>query len=478
MITFRKFAAASDGKLVRMYFTEARLGPPPPEQATEALGQQQLEPGSRLTSYYTGRDAGPAWRADMPLSVARALGINSHHAPKDEELDRLFEGKRADTGEAWSKHKREISGYDFTFSPHKSVTLAAEFAQDPAEAAAIRNAIYRANDAAMRYVAREIGWARRGRAGKSGADPGAVGWVSFKHYIARPTLPVQDGREGATYLLEAPIAGDPHDHIHNALFNLVVTGEGHIGSLDTQRLHARVHEFGAFAQAVLADELRALGIRVAYDEKEQAAVILAIPQFANEAFSKSTHQVLRNAKAFAAGQGLDWDDISAEKKAEILREAAAAARLAKHGEKTDHKIWRDQAEAMGWEHSTVMEDARIAALSNEERIERAYAFAAKHLAEEFHTAAVIDHDRLRIHAARGLIGVGVAGGVKDIDRVVEQIERKGVDLHGEHVDLVAAWAKRENPEDEPRLRIPTQSGRGFRFDPGRRSDLKSATIPN
>jgi hypothetical protein len=28
------------------------------------------------------------------------------------------------------------------------------------------------------------------------------------------------------------------------------------------------------------------------------------------------------------------------------------------------------------------------------------------------------------------------------------------------------------------LRIPTQSGRGFRFDPGRRSDLKSATIPN
>jgi hypothetical protein len=27
------------------------------------------------------------------------------------------------------------------------------------------------------------------------------------------------------------------------------------------------------------------------------------------------------------------------------------------------------------------------------------------------------------------------------------------------------------------LRIPTQSGRGFRFDVGRRSDLMSATIP-
>jgi hypothetical protein len=476
MITFRKFAAASDGKLVRMYFTEARLGPPPPEQATKALGQQQLEPGARLTSYYTGRDAGPAWRSDMPLSVARALGIDSHHAPKDEELDRLFEGKRADTGEAWSKHKREISGYDFTFSPHKSVTLAAEFAQDPAEAAAIRNAISRANEAAMRYIAREIGWARRGRAGENGADPGAVGWVSFRHYIARPTLPVQDGREGATYLLEAPIAGDPHDHIHNALFNLVVTGEGHIGSLDTQRLHARVHEFGAFAQAVLADELRALGIRVAYDEKELAVVILAIPQFANEAFSKSTHQVLRNAKAFATGQGLDWDDISAEKKAEILREAAAAARLAKHGEKTDHKIWRDQAEAMGWEHSTVMADAKIDALSNDERFERAYAFAAKHLAEEFHTAAVIDHDRLRIHAARGLIGVGVAGGVKDIDRVVELIERKGIDLHGEHVDLVAAWAKRENPEDEPRPVLRVTNSAQIRVEENLRDHAARAAL--
>jgi hypothetical protein len=449
MITFRKFAAASDGKLVRMYFTEARLGPQQAEPTPEAPGRQ-LEPGSRLTSYYTGRDAGPAWRPDMPLSVARALGINSHHAPKDEELDRLFEGKRADTGETWSKHKREISGYDFTFSPHKSVTLAAEFAADPAEAAAIRNAIRRANDATMRYIAREIGWARRGRAGENGADPGAVGWVSFNHYVARPTLPVQDGREGATYLLEAPIAGDPHDHIHNALFNLVVTSEGHIGSLDTQRLHARVHEFGAFGQAVLADELRALGIGVAYDEKEQAAVVSAIPQFANEAFSKSTNQVLRNAKAFATSQGLDWDDISAEKKAEILREAAAAARLAKHGEKTDHRIWRDQAEAIGWEHASVMEGLERAHVSDEERIEQAYAFAAKHLAEEFHTAAVVDHDRLRTHAARGLIGVGVAGGVKDIDSVVELIERKGIELRGEHVDLVAAWAPREDPDDEPR----------------------------
>ena len=34
------------------------------------------------------------------------------------------------------------------------------------------------------------------------------------------------------------------------------------------------------------------------------------PQIANDTFSKSTLQVLRNAKAFAHGQGLNWDDLS------------------------------------------------------------------------------------------------------------------------------------------------------------------------
>ena len=38
------------------------------------------------------------------------------------------------------------------------------------------HAIDRANDQTMRYVARELGWARKGDGGKDGADPGEVGW--------------------------------------------------------------------------------------------------------------------------------------------------------------------------------------------------------------------------------------------------------------------------------------------------------------
>ena len=129
-------------------------------------------------------------------------------------MDRLFEAKRADTGQAWSDQARKLSAYDLTLAPHKSVTLAAEFASSPAETAMIRHAIDRAGDATMRYVAKELGWARIGKGGQDGAEPGAVAWAAFRHHTARPTLPVQDGPSGVTYLADVPMPGDPHDHIH------------------------------------------------------------------------------------------------------------------------------------------------------------------------------------------------------------------------------------------------------------------------
>ncbi len=434
MMPFRKISAASKGKLLRAYFTENT--PEPIHGLAITLGQL-LASGERLTAYYTGRDSRATWRPDMPFAAAQALGIDPTHMPRDRELERLFEAKRGDTGEAWSEHARKVSAYDFTFSPHKSVTLAAEFAQTPAESAAIWNAIDRANDAAMRYVARELGWARKGKGGEDGADPGAVGWVSFRHHTARPTLHVQDGPDGATYLIDAPVGGDPHAHIHNALFNVVVTEEGHIGSLDTKRLQSRVHEFGSVAQAFLGNELRRLGVRISYDKDEKAVVVDAIPQHVSDAYSKSRRQVERGAREFAESQGLVWDDLNAEKKSEMLREAGLAERLDKSAGKSDREMWREQADAMGWKHTTVLEDVHHEKPTDAERFDMAYDFAARQVETEFHTAAVINHDRLRYHAARGLIGTGI-NNPDDIDRVVELLESRGVELRGEHVALVIA----------------------------------------
>jgi hypothetical protein len=432
MMTFRKIAAASSGKLVRAYFTE---NSPEPEVNIGVTHRPHADAGGRLTAYYTGRDSRATWRPDLSPAVAAALGIDPALPPKDADQERLFEAKRADTQEPWSKAKREISAYDLTVAPHKSVTLAAEFAATPAERAAIWHAIDRANDAAMRYVAREIGWARKGRGGSEGADPGAVAWVSFRHHTARPTLAIEDGPGGATYLADVPIPGDPHAHIHNALFNIVVTEEGRIGSLDTKRLNDRVHEFGAYFQARLADELRALGMRTGYDRQEQAVILPVIPQLAVDTFSKGRRQTLRNAKAYAGRQGLDWDTLSAERKFQILSAAGLALRLAKHQGKGDAELWRAQAAAIGWQHQTAIEPVGRSALTDEERHDRAYRFAARHLAKEFHTAAVIDHDKLRLYAARGLIGTGIEG-IKDIDRVVDLLEERGLEIKGEMVALL------------------------------------------
>ena len=217
----------------------------------------------------------------------------------------------------------------------------------------IWNAIDRANDATMRYVAREMGWARKGHGGEEGAEPGAVGWVSFRHHNARPTMQVQDGLSGTTYLADVPVPGDPHAHIHNGFFNLVVTADGRVGSLDTKRLNDRVHEFGAFFQARLADELRRLGIRVAYDAKQEAVMLPAIPQAAVDAFSKGRRQTERNAKRFAKEQGEDWDTLSAERKFGLLSAAAVVERRSKNDGRSDQDVWRDQAAAMGWHHETV-----------------------------------------------------------------------------------------------------------------------------
>ncbi len=440
MISFRKISAASNGKLIRAYLSE---------------GVAPDDPGRKLATYYAGRDPRACWRPDMAPGVARALGIDPTMAPGNEALERLFEAKRADTGEAWTKHSRTVSAYDLTASPDKSVTLAIEFARDDAEKAALIQAVWRANDDAMRFVAGEIGWARRGDGGQHGSESGDVGWASFMHFTARPTLAVQDGPDGQTYVCDVPVPGDPQTHIHNAMFNVVVTADGHVGSLDSAEMHDRVHEFGAYFQARLADELRALGIEVSYNKAEQAAVIACIPEFARDAFSKGHKATVRKAKDYAQRHGLDWDALPAERKLALLGTTAQHTRLDKFDGKTDRELWHDQVERIGWEHVTVIAGEPAPELTREQRIEQAAQFAIRHVEEEFATAAVLNLSVIRTWAARGLIGTGLSG-TDDISAVVQEVEQRGVTMHGEHSRLIigemAVGMREDNPK-QTRLKV-------------------------
>ena len=161
MLNFAKVAATSDGSKIRAYLTQDA---PEPETLTVtgvSPNRRDLETGEKLTHYYTGRGETATWRADMPAKVAAALGIKDpRRAPRYAELDPLFEARRADRGDAWTSQKRANSGFDFVFAPHKSISLAAEFAATEAEKVLIRNAIHEANDAALRYAAQDLGAAR------------------------------------------------------------------------------------------------------------------------------------------------------------------------------------------------------------------------------------------------------------------------------------------------------------------------------
>jgi hypothetical protein len=68
-------------------------------------------------------------------------------------------------------------------------------------------------------------------------------------------------------------------------------------------------------------------------------------------------------------------------------------------------------------------------------LDQAYRHAARHVAEAFRTAAVLQVDEVRTHAARGLIGSGLDG-PEDIDRVVEALHQRGIMLHGERARLI------------------------------------------
>ncbi len=284
MLNFAKVSAASKGALVRAYMTQDAPEPEPEALTVRGVSTdgRDLETGERLTAYYTGRGERANWRPDMSPAVAAALGIAKTRAdPRDDELDALFEARRADNGADWSKHVRTNSGFDFVFAPHKSVSLAAEFAPTEAERQLIRNAIHAAGNDALRYASRDLGVARKGHAGEKGAEAGEIGWATFAHDAARPTLAAQDGPDGATYLMDAPIAGDPHYHLHNFIPNLVVTDDGRVGSIDSKALtDNKVYEYGAIFQARLADRLRALGVRIGLDVEGEAAVVLDIPEIA------------------------------------------------------------------------------------------------------------------------------------------------------------------------------------------------------
>jgi hypothetical protein len=428
---------------------------PSPEQIARILDGQRAD--------------GAALPEDRAAAIrARFLALYGFHAkrePTAAERDHLLAGRRADGStpgraallEGLAATRSRIGYVDLCWSADKSVSLAWAFAPTEAERAIIAQAHRDAVDAAMRHVESEIGRARKGKAGRDGFEPGRIGWVGFDHYASRPTVevPRRNAATGEAYteLVTLKVAGDPQLHTHVAVPNVVLTASGRVGGLDLQRLEGRVHEWGALYQAHLATNLRRHGIDVVLDAATGAARITAIPEPVRAAYSKRTMNGTDAARAYAAGVGLDWDSLDAERRIGLAKRGVQGdPRQAKQDDLSDWAAWRREAAALGWRHRSVLRSETIPLPVREERLELAYEAALGLLDRDLQRRAVTDASVARVAAARGLIASGVESAA-EIDDVVRAFAKRGVHQDGQAVGLI--WGQTADAQGRERVKLTT-----------------------
>ena len=431
MLTYRTGAAGATGTALKM--------------ADHLLEQTLPIPARDLAAYYQrGIEAGPhdgtvpEVRRDMDPRVADLLCLDQNRTPTRDEIAHVLAGRRGD-GEEMAGHARQIAYIDLCFSADKSVALAWAFAPTEAERNAVAQAHRDAVEAAMAYVATEVGQARRGKAGKDGTEPGQIGWIAFDHYASRPTVEVaRTGDSGIpeTQLITLKVAGDPNLHTHVAVPNAVLTGSGRVGSLDLQRLDGRIHEFGAYYQAHIAQNLRRLGVETRLDERTGAARLTVIPDEVRDAFSKRTRDAESDARAYAQKIGRNWDTLLPDEKVDLLKSGAFASRKAKADDLSDFAAWVTQAKALGWQHGSAMRPQGAFPESGREvRYATAYDASLPILEDQLRRRAVLLGSDARVAAARGLVVSGVESPA-DINAVTKLYRVHGVRQDGRMVGLL------------------------------------------
>ncbi|MGD0108197.1 MAG: AAA family ATPase, partial [Rhodopila sp.] len=255
----------------------------------------------------------------------------------------------------------------------------------------------------------------------------------FMHFTSRPTYELQDGPDGKTEVKSHKLPSDPHIHIHNPWFNLVHCDDGELRAMDFAQLtHTR--EFGGIFQARLGDELRALGIRIRYDDAEQAVVIDAILDQLSQLFSKGRANTEVKAKTEAKALGLEWDNLPKNKKRDLLNQAAQR-QLQKQDGESDQQRWIAEAREAGFAHKTCLTHEPPLNLTEEQRRDLAHAFVARNVAKEFETAAVVDLEVMRAWAARSLIGVGITS-PRDVNDVIRTLMDRGIQFDGKNSHLI------------------------------------------
>ena len=444
-------------------------GPASAEAIGNVLAGRRADGGMPQTA---GGKALPAAVEGARKRFKAALGVPAHREATADEITQLKNGRLA-TGRLvdMADYRRQIHAtrppvgfVDMTFSADKSLSVAWALAPTAAERGALLDIHRHAVADTMAYAETCLGVARRGQGGGDGVEPGALGWIGFQHYTARPAVDIERrDREGRAYtdIREVPLqTADPQLHTHVTVLNSVLTDSGRIGGLDLDRLAGRVKELGAVYHANVAVRARQLGVETVLDERTGAARLADIPHSVRELFSKRTIEAQEAAREFAAEKGIDWDAVTAEQKISLLKAGAAETRQAKTEtaegveQKSDFAVWREQTVAASYRHRSVLRPDQVRTAPAAAQRHEAYRAALPLLAEELSRRAVLDGQELREIAARALIvaGIGDHPG-DDIDAVIKGFRERGVVQDGEPVTLL--WGRGAPLRGKERWQVTT-----------------------
>lgn len=255
------------------------------------LGGGQIRPGEVVTEEQLRSLLGEGCNPVTGIPLGRAFPQYQSRAVRTEArvnaLDpKLTDDERAvavsviETEESARKVRRAVSGFDFTFSAPKSVSVLWALA-DPETRQAVVDAHHAAVTDVVGLMEREVAATR---AGVTSTD-GAVAQVEV-HGLIATAYDHYDSR-----------AGDPQLHTHVVISNKVKTVmDGKWRSLDSRPLHAATVALSEHYNAILADRLtQALGLgwetRDRGRDRNPAWELAAIPPELIEAFSSRSQSI-------------------------------------------------------------------------------------------------------------------------------------------------------------------------------------------
>lgn len=419
---------------------------PAHEELSQVLAGRRVDGGPLMT-----KGEKPIPLSDERVNGARVrflevMGVRRDREATPEHIRAILDGKTAAGFEIdLASYRRGITAtkapvgfVDFSFHPDKSVSVAYARAKTPAERGIYRDAVEGAAVDTMAYAEKMLGFARRGKAGADGVEPGTIMWAMVTHDTARPVREIakhdKQGREYTDYQ-PVPVVADPHLHPHVLMFGSVMTAGGHIGSPDLDRMNGQTKHLGALFHVHLAQRLRARGAHVRLDRDSGAAVLTEIDRKACRALSKRKANAQEAAEEFARQQGVDWNSLPEKRRYALLQRGIEEQRERKEGP-PQFDDWQRQADAVDPHYRSPLHRHKAAELTPERRIELAVTVAESMLAKKFHHEAVISESEVRETIIRGFVETGIGDPARDIDSAMDRVRENGIRLGHEHTRLI------------------------------------------